>query len=87
MTHIEKMAALISAAAAVFGVLAVGLGLIVRITRRWTQIEDRLGALVDRVTEAISGMHNENGRLERRIDRNEGRIDRHEAWHASNEHT
>lgn len=82
MSHLEKMAAAISAGAAVFTILAVGLGLIIRITRRWTQVEDRLTALVDRVTEAIGGMRDENTRLERRIDRNEDRINRHEDWHA-----
>lgn len=86
MTHLEKLAAVISAAVAVAGVLGVGLGLIVRITRRWTQIEERLGNLVDRVTQAVSGMRDENGRLERRIDRSEDRLNRHEEWHAANEH-
>lgn len=87
MTHLEKMAGAISAVVAVLTILGIGLGLIIRITKRWTQIEMRLAALVDRVTEAITGVKDDNHRLERRVDRNEDRINRHEEWHAvSTEH-
>lgn len=82
---IKNLAVDITAGAALLAVFGTGLGMLIRITRRWTAIELNLQSLVDKFTEAMQSIRSDYQRLERRVDRNEGRIDRHEEWHTIQE--
>lgn len=75
-------AAVIAGASLMFAVLATGLGLIVRITIRWTRIETSLESIAQRISDVVSSGSSERAKLGERIDRVDARIDRHEAWHA-----
>ena len=65
-----------------FIVMSAGLGLIIRITARWTRVEDNLEHLVDRVTTLVSDGKEADERLGKAIDRLDTRLTTHEAWHA-----
>lgn len=81
MTPSERYGIIIAGLGLGVTVLSVGLGLIVRITRRWTQIEDSLHAIAN----TFKVMADDNGKdhkeLSDRINRADARIERHELWH------
>ena len=83
MTHFETLSIILTGIGLLLAIMGTGLGMLVRITRRWTQIEERLAALVDSFREAMDGASEDYNRLERRLDRTDSRLDRHEEYHAS----
>jgi hypothetical protein len=81
VTTDQRFTVTIMAIGLVFTVMAAGLGLIVRITTRWTRIEDRLGAIADKITELVKDKESDHHELDVKIEKVDARIERHESWH------
>lgn len=70
----DQWTAVITALSLLFLIMMTGLGLIVRITGRWTKVEDRLQAIADKMDLLIANM-------DHKVDKVDDRLDRHERWH------
>lgn len=81
MTPDERFSLTLTAIGLVFAVMCTALGLIVRITSKWTRVEDRLETLVDRVGEIVTDARDDKTQLAQQINRVDRRIERHEEWH------
>jgi hypothetical protein len=77
----ERFTILITGLSLLFTVLCVGIGLIVRITAKWTRVEDKLEHLVENVGDLVRDGREADDRLGKQIDRLDERLTRHESWH------
>lgn len=81
MSANERFSLLIAGMGLLFTVLTVGLGLIVRITRRWTKIEDSLSTIAEKIQGIVKDKDDDHRELSYRIEKVDSRIERHEQWH------
>lgn len=81
MTADQRLTITISALGLLFLVMSAGIGLLVRLTVRWTKIEDSLKVIAEKIGEIVQNGKDADKALADRIDRNEVRIERHEEWH------
>lgn len=75
--------AIISLATLAFLVLTTGLGLIIRITNRWSKIEANLTAIADKITLVLDQQTADRLDLNHRIEKVDSRLERHETWHST----
>jgi hypothetical protein len=81
VTPDERFSLTLTAIGLLFVMMSAGLGLIVRITAKWTRVEDRLDVLVTKISEVVTGARDDKGQMHEQIDRVDRRIERHEEWH------
>jgi hypothetical protein len=81
VTSSERFQLLIGALGLLFVILTAGLGLIVRITIRWTKIESSLSVIADKIKDIVTGKDADHRDLEQQINKVDSRIERHEVWH------
>jgi hypothetical protein len=74
----EVLMALLGAALAAIGWLGK---LLFNVTRQWALTGARLEELSNDIRDLVSAKERDHGRIETRIDRIEGRVERHEDWH------
>jgi hypothetical protein len=74
----EVLLVLLTAALAVVGWLIKSL---LNVTHQWARTGARLEELSQDIRDLVTAKERDHARIETRIDRVEGRVERHEAWH------
>jgi hypothetical protein len=74
----EVLLVLLTAALAVAGWLIKSL---LNVTHQWARTGARLEELSQDIRDLVTAKERDHARIETRIDRVEGRVERHEAWH------
>lgn len=81
MTPDQRFAILLVVLAAALG----GIGWLVKsllgVTAQWVRTGSKLEELSTDIRDLVSAKERDHGRIETRIDRVEGRVERHEVWH------
>jgi hypothetical protein len=81
MTPDQRFSILLVVLAAALG----GIGWLVKsllgVTAQWVRTGARLEELSADIRDLVSAKERDHGRIETRIDRIEGRVERHEVWH------
>jgi uncharacterized protein Yka (UPF0111/DUF47 family) len=75
MTSGERFGLIISLLGLIFATLTALLGFIIKITRRWTQTEDKLGTLISEVSELIIRKDADHESIRAEVDKKEQRGD------------
>ena len=69
----------------VLGAALGGIGWLVKsllgVTAQWVRTGAKLEELSSDIRDLVSAKERDHGRIETRIDRIEGRVERHEVWH------
>jgi hypothetical protein len=81
MLSTDRVAVLIAGLTFLCGLMVTGIGLIVHVTTEWNHIEDQLGVMVDKLSEIAVSNRREHRAINRRIEKTDNRVERHEAWH------
>jgi uncharacterized protein YlxW (UPF0749 family) len=81
MSSADRFAAIITTLGFMLAAMTAVLGLIVRITARWTRVESELKVMTDKLAELVTDKRVDHYDLAARIDKLDNRVERHEQWH------
>lgn len=81
MTPDQRFAVLLVVLAAVLGGVGWLAKSVLGVTAQWVRTGAKLEELSGDIRDLVSAKERDHGRIETRIDRVEGRVERHEVWH------
>lgn len=81
MTPDQRFAALMVVLAAVLGGVGWLAKSVLGVTAQWARTGARLEELSNDIRDLVIAKERDHGRMDARVDRLEGRVERHEVWH------